>query len=121
MNSNTFAIVLDAVSDAFPVPDFSDRAAVKEWTGELAGDCVDLVNNLGGREEAIGLLTALKNAPQADFESHAVAYCGGEVGKLGDGKLLERLKNVDWQKLISLITTLIALFPKENPAPIPTA
>jgi hypothetical protein len=118
-NAKTFAIVLDAIQDSAQLPDFADREAVKVWAGELAGDCVDLVKNLGGAEQAVAALTELAPTLNATYQEHLHTYCmaKGDAGKLGDGTLLKLLQNVNWAQLIQLITTFIAFFPKGTPAP----
>ena len=109
MDSKTFAIVLNAISDSFPLPEFSDREAVKTWAGELAGDTVDLVNNLGGRDAALEKLAGLTTLNSV-LEPHVETYCADKTEAFGD-----RFKNIDWAKLIQLIMTIIALFPKTTP------
>jgi hypothetical protein len=125
-NPETFAIVLDAVHDTVLLPDFSNRESVKAWGGELVGDAFDLVQNLGGKEKTQAALIELAATPQAVFAEHVHTYCaskcsaGANVERFGDGKIIDALKNINWQNVLQIISMFAAFFPKTTPAPQPT-
>jgi hypothetical protein len=113
-NPETFAVILDCIHDALPLPSFSDREEVKAWAGELAADCVDLV---AGQEKTMAAMGELSNVLNEQFERHVRSYCAANVGKFGDGAIIDRLSKIDWAKLVQMLTVIISLFPKNTPAP----
>jgi hypothetical protein len=98
---NFTALVTDitrAVADAAPLPDFTDRAAVKAFAVKLIPDLIDLGFDAGGLQASYEALAL------AELES--IVKAALPVEKLGDGTILKWIV-ANLPTIISIISLFV--------------
>ena len=104
--TTTIQDIVKIVSDAAPLPTWSDRVAVKAFAAKIIPDLIDLGFDAGGLQAVHGECCAL---PPGELEGIVAAAI--PVGKLGDGTILKWLV-----ANLPTIISIISLFVK-SPAP----
>lgn len=84
-----------------------------KWAGGLrpAGDLLS---------SDIDELVAILSHPTGLFRGADEEVFAGAQLEAAGGPVIDRLKTVDWAKLLKLVMTLVALFAKPTPEPLPT-
>ena len=105
-----------AISVGLP-PSYTDEVAMAAWVGKLFAGLTKIGYDVWQNDPvAAGQMQA--EAPPTPEEIEAAYYglvnqgvflAGAEVGKIGDGHILEWLKNLPWAQIIGII---IAVIPK---------
>lgn len=95
--------IIKAVSDAQPLPDFTDRVSIKAFAAKLVPDLIDAGFDTAGLQAAHAECCAM--AP-ADLETKIKA--ADQVGAIGDGTILKWLV----ANLPSIIQMVLLFVPK---------